>query len=203
MKSRSSRKWIWVREAKIGQHELIGDLDRIQIEMLSSVRTAKLNGIAVDLTALGSASILTVLVCAFLLFLFFQHKYIQMLHLFFAALGSALLTSVMKFFFERPRPDFLIRLVNVEGYSYPSGHSLSGAAVYFTLAILLCQESRSFIVRLVIWSFASLLILFISLSRLYLGVHYISDVMAGVLLGIAWAALLGGAVSFFEANDID
>lgn len=100
---------------------------------------------------------------------------------------------------DRPRPDFLIRLVNVEGYSYPSGHSLSGAAVYFTLAILLCQESRSFIVL----SFASLLIFLISLSRVYLGVHYISDVMAGVLLGIAWAALLGAAISFFEEYDIE
>lgn len=101
--NRSSRKWIWiclfalflslflvvsfeVREAKTGQRELIGDLDRIQIEMLSSVRTPKLNGIAVDLTALGSASILTVLV---LLLLIFQRKYIQMCHLVFAALGSA------------------------------------------------------------------------------------------------------------------
>lgn len=207
------RSWIWlsisaaflgtflaisseVREASEGQPELIADTDHLSIEAVLHLRTPSLNGIAVDITALGSVSVLVTLICVVVLFLTFQKKRAHAIHFIAASVGAAPLSAMGKLFFERVRPNELTRLVEVEGYSYPSGHSLAGAAVYFTLAILLCREVRSYVQKFIILSCFSLIILLIGFSRLYLGVHYFSDIMAGILLGVAWAALVGSISSF-------
>lgn len=192
-----------VREASEGQPELIAKMDRLTIDAVVSLRTPRLNGAAVDITSLGSVSVLTILVCLVALFLIFQRKRAHAIHFIVASLGAAPLSAIGKSFFERVRPAELMRLVEVQGYSYPSGHSLAGAAVYFTLAILLCREVRSHIQKATVLTCFSLLILLIGFSRVYLGVHYFSDVTAGILLGVAWAALVGAARSFLENRGED
>lgn len=187
-----------VREASQGQPELIAEIDRLTISAAIGLRSPTLNGMAVDFTALGSASVLTVLIVLASIVFVFQNKRAHALHLIAAALGAAPLSAVGKSFFERARPSDLMRLVEVQGYSYPSGHSLAGAAVYFTTAILLCREVKSQTQRGIILSCFSLLIILIGFSRVYLGVHYFSDIMAGTLLGVAWAALIGAVSAFLE-----
>ena len=187
-----------VQEAAAGRQELIGTIDRLPNQFLQRVRNPKLNEAAVDLSALGSATTVSTFVVLISALLVVKKRYADTAHLILAAVGSGLLTSLMKSYFERSRPDILAHLVNVQGYSYPSGHSLTSAAVYFTFAVLLCEWFPKRRQRALIIGFTLLFILVIALSRVYLGVHYVSDVLAGMLVGIGWASLLGVARSYFK-----
>ena len=129
-----------------------------------------------------------------------KQRYLQLVQIIFAATGSVAISSIMKSYFERPRPINLTHLVDVQGYSYPSGHSLASSSVYFTFAILLYQEFRKPIERIFIVGFALFFVFLIALSRVYLGVHYLSDAVAGVFLGMSWAAILGAFCSFYQTN---
>lgn len=201
------RKWLWlgfvtlllgtfivlsseVREFNLGQPELIGEIDHVVLEWLVKFRTQQLNQIAVDITALGSATVLIVIILITSSLFIFQKRFLMAGHLIASGLGSAVLTSFLKNYFERSRPEELFRLVDVQGYSYPSGHSLVASAVYFTLAILACETVKDTRAKSVVVVLFSLLVLFIGSSRIYLGVHYFSDVSAGILLGAAWSSLL-------------
>lgn len=189
-----------VLEASAGAPELISDLDQKVITAVTSLRTPKLNGIAVDITALGSTTVLILLVSIFSLLLFFQRKNLSAFLLLVTSIGAALLSLLGKVYFERHRPEEALRLVAVDGYSYPSGHSLAGAAVYFSIALLICRIYKNSFHRSIIFSFFSILTLLIGLSRVYLGVHYLSDIMAGILLGIAWASFMGSIFLFLETR---
>lgn len=212
-----TERWIWlglstflagfflvlsmeVREFMSGQKEWIGGFDEALVLFLSRLRTPLLSGIAVDITAMGSGTVLLILTSIFLGCLFLRKKYFDFLHLILTALGSAILTFSLKDFFERSRPSQALRLVEVQGFSYPSGHSLSSAAVYFTMAILIQKYLLSPKERNLVLLFALGLILSIGFSRLYLGVHFFSDVTAGILLGIAWASLLKAATYFWQTK---
>ena len=107
-----------------------------------------------------------------------------------ASLGSWLLYSSLKLIFQRPRPD-LPHLVPAGGYSFPSGHATATAALFFTLALVYCRHSGSRSGRVLVLSIAALLALLVGISRVYLGVHYPSDVVAG------WAA--GGLLAIVIA----
>lgn len=213
------RLWIWVacaafffgvflittlevRETTLGQPELIGTVDQVANTMMGAVRSPQLNSIAIDITALGSGTVLTILSLFVVALLTLKKQYFQAIHFLVAAVGSAVLTSTMKTYFERSRPSALAHLVDVQGYSYPSGHSLSSAAVYFTFAVLLFSYFKTRIQRSFIIIFSLVVILLIALSRVYLGVHYLSDVIAGIFIGISWSATLAATSAYFEASSI-
>lgn len=187
-----------VREAAEGNPELIGVIDRLPSQMLTTIRSPKLNGLAVDLTALGSTLVVTIFVIFCSVILVFKRKFVDTIHLIFASLGAGFWTWTLKSFFERPRPEILNHLIEVRGFSYPSGHSLASATVYFTFAVLLCNSFLKWSERLTVIGLALIFIFFVGLSRVYLGVHYISDVMAGLLVGVGWAALVGAARAYLE-----
>lgn len=98
---------------------------------------------------------------------------------------SAVLNWLLKHAFMRPRPEIL-RLVDITGFSFPSGHAMNNTALYTVLVLLVFKYAKS--ARVLIASGAYLLVFLIGLSRIYLGVHYASDVIAGFLLGYAVAA---------------
>lgn len=211
------RLWVWVafaafffgaflittsevREASLGQTELIDKLDQAATALSSSIRSPQLSAIAIDITALGSGTVLTLIVLFVTVFLSLRRRYFQTIHLLVAAVGSAGLTALMKLYFERARPIGLVHLVEVQGYSYPSGHSLSSAAIYFTFAVLLFSYFQTQIQRSLIIVSSLVVILLIALSRVYLGVHYLSDVIAGVFVGVWWAATLTAVIAFLETR---
>ena len=101
--------------------------------------------------------------------------------------GAEALNRVLKVAFHRPRPE--LGLVQLDTYSYPSGHAMSAAAVYATIAYLLWQTTTSWRARAAITLAAAAIITLVSFSRLYLGVHYLSDVLGGITAGATWAAL--------------
>lgn len=184
-----------VSESISGHDELIGSIDEYVLNFMVKNRHPQINGVAIDLTALGSATaltIMTIFLCTFLI----QVKKINLaLQFFISIAGSSVLTSALKFYFERSRPDKILRLVEVQGFSYPSGHSLSSAAAYFTIGIFASEFIKGTLNRGILWTLTLGLISLIGITRLYLGVHYVSDVLAGILIGIAWASLVEYAMS--------
>jgi undecaprenyl-diphosphatase len=104
-----------------------------------------------------------------------------------AVSGGALLSSVLKATFNRPRPDVVAHLVQVSSASFPSGHSLISAVIYPTLGAVLASLSVQRRTKIYFILSAFVLMVLIGLSRMYLGVHYPSDVLAGWTVGLAWS----------------
>lgn len=180
-----------VQEAAGGQPEMIGRLDQAFLNLAVAFRSPSMEKVAIDLTAMGSGAVLAILVGIFGVFFILQRKFRTAMQLILASAGAGVLTHLLKSYFERSRPAVAFRVVEVHGFSYPSGHSLASAAVYFSIAILLSKSFVAPIAKAVLYSIFLSLILLIGLTRIYLGVHFFSDVSAGILLGIAWASLIG------------
>ncbi len=189
-----------VVESIQGRPETLWKIDKSLTNYLVTIRTPQLSAIALDITALGSGTVLTILVLIISLYFLFLKNINSAAHLIIVATGSGLITNLLKQIFERARPDILGRLVEVQGFSYPSGHSLSSAAIYFTIAYLTKDLLRSRRQAAINFSLFSILILLIASSRIYLGVHYFSDVSAGIVAGIAWGSLIAAANIFFASS---
>lgn len=179
----------------IFEHDDVEMIDRAVLLFSEKVRISELNGAAVDLTALGSPIVITIVTIGGLLILWRIRDHAGMSYLAAVSIGAGLLTSAMKYLIDRERPQIIPRLVEVSGQSYPSGHSLAAAAVYLGLTFLACQSFRSAGDRIILFSAVVCLIGAVSFSRVYLGVHYPSDVASGVFLGSAWTLLLTGIFS--------
>src|SRR5262249_54139801 len=106
-----------------------------------------------------------------------------------ASSGGWLLNSVLKAFVQRPRPTVVAHLREVSSMSFPSGHALTSAVVYLTLGTLLMRMTEGRLTRLYCMAVAMGLTVMVGVSRVYLGVHYPTDVLAGWLIGFTWALL--------------
>ena len=102
------------------------------------------------------------------------------------ALGSEALTQILKLVFHRARPQAYFGMVSPANYSFPSGHAITACCFWGVLAAILAARARSGGVKAVLWISASTLALLVGFSRVYLGVHYPTDVLAGYALGVIW-----------------
>lgn len=146
-----------------------------------------LGELARDITSLGSALMvitMTLLVSGFLLL---RKQYGRVLLIVLTIGGGYALNKTLKLAFDRTRPDIVPHLVEVSTSSFPSGHSMASSVVYITLAALLAQASQSRREKIYIILAAFFLTFVIGLSRVFLGVHYPTDVLAGWSAGTAWA----------------
>ena len=142
---------------------------------------------ALDITALGSASVLGLVVTAITGYLLLQGLRRTALLVFAASAGGWLLNSVLKELFQRPRPEVVPHLSEVMSLSYPSGHAMTSAAVYLTLGALLMRVADRPATKIYFMTFAMILAGLVGVTRVYLGVHYPTDVLAGWLVGLSWA----------------
>ena len=104
-----------------------------------------------------------------------------------AVLGGVALNNLLKFVFARPRPDFVTHAVRVFTTSFPSGHATLSAITYLTMGALLARTDPSLTMSLYFMSLAIFLTVIIGVSRIYLGVHYPTDIFGGWCIGAAWA----------------
>ena len=142
-----------------------------------------------DVTALGGTTIIAMVTLAAAGYLMMSSKRHAALLLLAAILGAVLLSFAIKAGIERPRPELFPHGTPVYTASFPSGHATGAAATYLTLGALLARFQRARRLKIYFMTVAVLLTLLIGISRLYLGVHWPTDVLAGWTLGSCWALL--------------
>ncbi len=145
----------------------------------------------IDLTALGGVTVLTLVTVLAVAYLAIKRHARLALFLGLAIGAGALAGSLLKDVFSRPRPELVLHLVQTNSLSFPSGHAMNSAIVYLTLGALLARSMADRALRIFIMAVAILLTLTIGFSRVYLGVHWPSDVIAGWSVGSAWALAMG------------
>jgi undecaprenyl-diphosphatase len=143
--------------------------------------------VAADVTALGGGVILTIVVLLATGLLAVQRLWLSAAATLAASISGGLVVSLVKTEVARPRPDLVDHLVQVSNMSFPSGHSANSAIVYLTLAGLASQVTVSAAARRYILVMAIIMVGAIGCSRVYLGVHWPSDVLAGWSFGTLWA----------------
>ena len=148
-----------------------------------------LREVGVDFTALGSIAVLLVMTAAVVGFLLLQRKRRMALLVTVAVAGGMLLNTGLKQVFARDRPSVVPHLREVTTPSFPSGHAAASAVVYLTLGALLAGYVKGRYTRAYVLAVAMALTALVGASRVYLGVHYPTDVLAGWSVGLMWALL--------------
>ena len=113
----------------------------------------------------------------------------RLLALVFTVPGGMLVNVLIKYIVHRPRPFFDNPLLTLTSYSFPSGHAMAATVLYGLLAAFAMQTSKSWRRRVIAVSIAVSLVALVCFSRIYLGVHYLTDVLAGVIEGVVWLVL--------------
>jgi undecaprenyl-diphosphatase len=139
-----------------------------------------------DVTALGSYAVLSLVVIAVAGFLRLQGHYKAMWLVLLASAGGALISHLLKMYYARERPD-LLPLAGTMTPSFPSGHAMLSAVIYLSLGVLLAQTAFKRRIKAYFLTVALVLTFVVGISRIYLGVHYPTDVLAGWTVGLVWA----------------
>jgi undecaprenyl-diphosphatase len=139
-----------------------------------------------DVTALGSYAVLSLVVIAVAGFLRLQGHDKAMWLVLLASAGGALISHLLKMYYARERPD-LLPLAGTMTPSFPSGHAMLSAVIYLSLGVLLAQTAFKRRVKAYCLTVALVLTFVVGISRIYLGVHYPTDVLAGWTVGLVWA----------------
>ena len=202
---------LWIFIAIAGE-VVRGDTHVIDTALLLALRNpadpaqpwgpAWLHEMARDFTALGSVGVLTVLVLAVVGYLVLVGKRHAALGVLLAVAGGQLLLTVLKMGFDRARPDIVPHGVIVYTASFPSGHSMMAAVTYLTLGALLARVHGPLRIKIYLLTFASLLTVLVGVSRVYLGVHWPSDVAGGWAVGAAWALLSSLVMRLLQTRGI-
>lgn len=178
-----------------------GETQRVDEWVLRSLRTpgnlavpigpAWLPSATRNLTALGSVPVLLLIVLAVAGFLALARLWLTLALVLGASGGGFLLMLALKRAFDRPRPTVVPPLMLETTASFPSGHAMMSAVVYLTLGTLLAQLCPRWRERIYVVTVAGVLTVLVGLTRLYLGVHYPTDVLGGWSVGLAWALASG------------
>lgn len=185
--------------AQLSDEVIEGETQHFDERVLQSLRKADdpstpigphwLPEAAKDITALGGGWVQGLVVFAIVGFLTLQGMRRTAAFVFAASVGGWLLNTGLKEIFQRPRPDIVPHLREVLTLSFPSGHAMTSAAVYLTLGALLMRISERRVTKIYCMVMAGLVTVLVGSSRVYLGVHYPTDVLAGWLMGLSWALL--------------
>jgi undecaprenyl-diphosphatase len=143
-----------------------------------------------DITALGGGTVIVLLTLSVAGFLILRKEYKILWLLLFAVIGGALVDTALKELFARERPNVVLQLMTVTSFSFPSGHSMMSMVVYLSLGSLIARLQTRRRIRVYIIALALFFSFIIGISRIYLGVHYPTDVIAGWSIGLAWATLV-------------
>lgn len=174
-------------------HAPVQPFDDAVLHALTHRRTEAWDQVALHVTALANTTTLAVLVFWAALFLWRARRPVAAVVLVVTAVGGRLLTELLKALFDRTRPEILEWGAHATSAAFPSAHAMSAAVVFGAMAYLLAGDSADDPVtarRALAWTAAILLTLAVAASRVYLGVHYPSDVAAGIVAGALWTTCL-------------
>ena len=145
--------------------------------------------IAENITALGGVPVLTLVLVSILGYMLLRRDFAHALYVAVVVGGGLFISLGLKSLFDRPRPTLVEPLEPVGTASFPSGHSMISAFVYLTLAALIAANEEQRSVKLYVLGVALVFTGLVGLSRIFLGVHYPTDVLAGWMAGLAWAII--------------
>jgi undecaprenyl-diphosphatase len=167
-------------------YKKIEKFDTHTAEYLQSLNSPNLTNVMKFFTFIGSGTVIAIIVIFAMIFLYrvLKHRS-ELVLLIGVVIGSALLNLVLKIVFHRARPT-INRLIDINGYSFPSGHSMAAFTLYGILTFLLWKHISSYRGRGLLIIISVVMIIMIGISRIYLGVHYPSDVLGGFLASSTW-----------------
>ena len=155
-----------------------------------------------DITGLGSTIVLVMVTAVTIFYLLLIGRWRTALLVLVTVGGGQILSSLLKLGIDRPRPDLVSHLAEVQTLSFPSGHAMMSAVTYLTLGSMLAGIVPGRATKIYVLGVAVLVTLMVGVSRVYLGVHWPSDVLAGWCAGFAWAMLCWlVARHFFRRTD--
>jgi undecaprenyl-diphosphatase len=188
--------WVFV---ELAGDVIEGDTHAFDRAILLSLRSAAdpsdpigplwVEEMARDITSLGGTAVLTFITVAAVIYLLLIRMHGAAVLVIASVGGGMLLSTALKLAFDRTRPDLVPHAVHVYTASFPSGHAMLSAVTYLTLGALLARMQPDRRVKAYLLLVAVLVTLFVGISRIYLGVHWPTDVLAGWCLGAAWAML--------------
>lgn len=152
-------------------------------------RNGTLTEIMVNASRFGSTPSLIVIALAVAAWLAWRGRRAEALLIVLGSAGGLLLAPLLKLVFERPRPPLADRVVLIDSWSFPSGHSLNSMVVIGLLTVLAVRERRGRARRVLLAALGTFLVLVVGFSRVYLGVHWPSDVLAGWTIGVLWLTI--------------
>ena len=167
---------VWEKEAF--------SLDRSLLLWIHQFANPQLNGVMLFITALGDPPTVVSIFITTIALLAMKRRYSDGIRFTIACAGGILLNQLMKLFFAKPRPELWTRLIAETSFSFPSGHAVGSMVVYGFMAYILAKEMQQY--KLYVYTAATSLIIAIGFSRLYLGVHYPTDIIAGYGIGFLW-----------------
>lgn len=183
--------------AELAEQVMEGDTQRFDervLRRLDAIDHPWLDTALLEVTSLGNGTVVIAIAGIAATFLWLtRHRYSAGL-LVAATLGGLVLNNLLKAYFDRPRPQVVTWGTHVATSSFPSGHATSAVVVYATVAYLVATLQRRAWARALTLAVAALVMLLIAASRLFLGVHYPSDVVAGMAIGLAWTAFCVAAL---------
>jgi len=195
--------------AEITEKLLEGDLHSFDRSVLLALRHADdpskplgplwLQVAARDVTSLGSPAVLTLITAAALGFLALVRQWTAALFVLASICGGSAISFALKDLIQRPRPDLIAAAAQTQTYSFPSGHAFLSAVTFLTLGALLARMQRKAEVKIYFLSLAIAITVLVGMSRIYLGVHWPTDVLAGWCAGAAWAILCWLAAEWLGA----
>ena len=155
-----------------------------------------------EITALGSSTVLLVLIFSVIGYLWIGRRHGMAALVLFSTFGGMFLSTTLKSAVGRPRPTVVPHLVPVDSPSFPSGHSLLSAVVYLTLGVLLARVTADRTTKIYFVLLAAMLTCLIGLSRIYMGVHYPTDVFGGWVAGLFWALGCGAIARELQRHQV-
>lgn len=178
----------------VHENDDIASVDAGLSNWLHANATPRLTALMLGLTIFGDPLLVLpvglILAAAF----WFNNQHHRALFLFLSVAGGLLLNTALKLVFVRARPMFEDPIAFARGYSFPSGHVSGATLLYAALALILVRTARTWPARLVPIAMAALLIATVSFTRIYLGVHYLTDVLAAQAIALAWLALAATSI---------
>ncbi len=169
-------------------------------DLAQPIGPAWVTGALLDLTALGGTTVLGLVVLAVVGFLALQTRYWTAFFIFITAATGEAVSYAMKSVFSRARPTLVPHLREAFSSSFPSGHAMQSAIIYLTLGAMLMRIAEGRLTKIYCCTMAMLVTFLVGLSRVWLGVHYPSDVLGGWIVGLFWASLCWLAAQHYEVR---
>lgn len=162
------------------------NLDEYGLRWINSHQSTALDHVMLEITSLGNFAVLLVMLLVVSAFLWLSNHRLSVVLLALGVGGGYAANNILKMFFDRDRPSVFEHGADVLTSSFPSGHAMVSTIAYLSVAYLVGRLEPKPAMRRVTWGLAVVIIILVATSRMYLGVHYPSDVIGGIIAGIAW-----------------